>query len=321
MSEKPIEALVASALKDFNSDPDILAGYDLATIDAVNQHTEEKIIIGFTRQLLDLVVKNRLNDVIRLIASKLFITALVREENRLLREKLLKISNLSVSLRKELSEAMKDELTGLPSRRIFNNQFFSELARLRRYDGEIALLFCDIDHFKRINDTFGHEAGDEVLKAVSAVLEKVVPRPTDHLCRFGGEELVACLVNCNLENAQKKAEELREAVAEMKTPYGQITISIGCSHVDNDRLNQMREYPEWQYWFKKCKTDFPKDASFVPDMTAAKLLFAESDGLLYRAKQNGRNRVEIARGSNELAALRQESLHKLSNGNGNGAAK
>ncbi|OGC82278.1 MAG: hypothetical protein A2V81_01955 [Candidatus Abawacabacteria bacterium RBG_16_42_10] len=318
MSDKAIEALVEGALRDFHSDPEILSGYDTVTVDAVNQHAEEKRIVSFTRVLIELVAKNRIKDAVRMMASELFRSALVREENRILRDRLIRITNSVSSLEKQLSQAMKDELTGLPSRRIFNAKLLSELARLQRYEGEVALLFCDIDHFKRINDTYGHEAGDIVLKEVAAVMGKVIPRPTDHLCRFGGEELVACLVNCNLANAQKKAEELRLAVEKIDVPFGKITISIGCSHVDVSRLHQMREFPEWSYWFKKCMTGFPKDPNLIPDMTAAKLLFAEADGLLYRAKKKGRNRVEVTMNPEDLASLRQESLRKIANGDGNG---
>lgn len=319
MSEKPLEALIRSALDNLRKDPEVVADYDAKTIEAVNDHTEEKRMTDFIRHVFGLITKGRVSDAVRALSSELYRSALIREENVLYRTKFRLITKQIEILEKQLSQAMTDDLTGLPSRRIFNAKFVSELARVRRYEGEVALLFCDIDHFKMINDTFGHEAGDEALKLVAQVFKKIFYRSTDHICRFGGEELVVCLVNCDPINAKKKADELRRAVSQIESSYGQITISIGCAHVNQDRLNQMRKYPEWEYLLKKCLKDFPMEPNMVLDMTAARLMFAEADGLVYKAKKNGRDRVELAQNEQELASLREIALQKrLGNGNGSG---
>jgi diguanylate cyclase (GGDEF)-like protein/PAS domain S-box-containing protein len=127
--------------------------------------------------------------------------------------------------------ALHDPLTGLANRRKFMSRYELEEARQRRTGGSLSLLLVDIDHFKRINDTLGHLAGDECLRSIACVLSGKL-RAVDLIARFGGEEFVVLLADTGLEQAIHAAEQLREAVAatNFEGPDGQpisLTVSIG----------------------------------------------------------------------------------------------
>lgn len=168
-------------------------------------------------------------------------------------------------LEAELRElATTDSLTSLPNRRYFLEQLDRELARLQRQGGTTALLMLDIDHFKQVNDTFGHAVGDEVLRHVASLLRTSLRR-TDLAGRLGGEEFALMLPGMSEESAGLFAERLREqvAVSAVDTGRGAVrcTISIGRTFLaKNDRM---------------------------PDAALSR-----ADVALYRAKGNGRNRVE-----------------------------
>jgi diguanylate cyclase (GGDEF)-like protein/PAS domain S-box-containing protein len=106
--------------------------------------------------------------------------------------------------------ALHDALTGLANRRKFLDRFESARARLERHGQPVSLLALDIDHFKRINDEYGHPAGDEVLVAIARVLERNVRR-TDLVARFGGEEFMVLLPDSSIAGAAEAAEKLRAA--------------------------------------------------------------------------------------------------------------
>lgn len=176
------------------------------------------------------------------------------------------------ALQKNLDEARRsaetDHLTGLPNRRAFESVFETELAEAAKHAEPLCIAFCDIDNFKHINDTHGHEAGDRVLKAVAQTLAKISDERC-HVARHGGEEFVILFRGAPLDRAFTCLDEAREAMAERKlvnratdVPFGRVTFSAG--------LAEVGLYP------------FPRDA-----MRAA-------DEALYRAKNNGRNRIEIA---------------------------
>lgn len=157
--------------------------------------------------------------------------------------------------------AIKDGMTGL-----FNHTFMQQLIgdainRSRRSRNPLAILMIDIDFFKGVNDTFGHNAGDEVLMAISRLLTRN-KRTTDYLGRWGGDELILLLTNTNLAGAVTLAEKLRTLVNGHIFPYiKQLTVSMGIG--------------EYQ--------DGDTPASFI----------ARADAALYRAKRAGRNRVAI----------------------------
>jgi diguanylate cyclase (GGDEF)-like protein len=161
--------------------------------------------------------------------------------------------------------ALTDELTKLPNRRHVLT-FADEQLKTARAGGKgFAVLALDIDHFKRINDTYGHDAGDVVLKRVADVCRRAL-RSHDRMGRIGGEEFLVVLPESDATTAAEVAERLRSAVEQIAfddiAPNLHITISIGVT--------------EW-----KSADDFSS-------------IVKRADDSLYRAKEGGRNRVELA---------------------------
>jgi len=159
--------------------------------------------------------------------------------------------------------ASTDELTQLPNRRDFLKRFLDEIARARRYARSLGFLMLDIDHFKEVNDTFGHPAGDKVLAGLSGLLQKEIRR-TDVAARMGGEEFVVLLPEADLKGVIAAAEKFRLGIAEASRSWAPgvpgITVSVGAVHVQCDSPNL--------------------DCSPIID---------EADKCLYRAKRSGRN--------------------------------
>ena len=162
--------------------------------------------------------------------------------------------------------ASHDELTGLLNRRSLNITLGHEFARCQRYHTELSLLMIDLDHFKDINDKYGHAFGDFVLKSFAGRLTNTI-READFAFRFGGEEFVVLLPQTDIKGAIIFAERFREQNSREEfvspTEKAQVTVSIGVS--------SFREYQP------KVQND----------------LIALADKALYRAKENGRNRMEI----------------------------
>ena len=126
--------------------------------------------------------------------------------------------------------AVTDALTGLHNRRYLKERLGEVLARAERHGKPVTAVMCDIDHFKRVNDTYGHVVGDEVIRRVAGVLKTLV-RKIDLVARYGGEEFVLLLDSTDAENARHKAEELRQAISRevFDTDQGpfSITMSFG----------------------------------------------------------------------------------------------
>jgi diguanylate cyclase (GGDEF)-like protein len=126
-------------------------------------------------------------------------------------------------------QAITDPLTGLYNRRFLYEVLPRELARARRKNAPVAVMMIDIDHFKRVNDTYGHEAGDLVLKEIACLIKAAV-RASDVCCRYGGEEIAVVLPEAPIEGAQRRAEALRTAVEKLEIDYpGQKRISVTLS--------------------------------------------------------------------------------------------
>lgn len=159
-----------------------------------------------------------------------------------------------------------DDLTGIYNHRFFIQQLAMEIERQKRYPSPLSLLMIDIDYFKHYNDTNGHLAGDQVLKAISILIQRGV-RQTDIVARYGGEEFSAILINATWEKAMEIAERVRRIISEtnfpneMYQPNGDLTVSIGV-------------------------------ATFAPPVLTLTDLIRKADNALYRAKKAGRNRVE-----------------------------
>ena len=155
--------------------------------------------------------------------------------------------------------ATTDALTGIGNRRWFETKLKEELARARRYGTRLSLIMFDIDRFKKINDTYGHDVGDKVIKEVVRRVRDMV-RESDVFCRVGGEEFVLLLPNTEVGDAMMLAERIRERIEkEPIDPVGRVTISLGVveAHPDED----------------------------------AETLYKRLDAVLYSAKREGRNRV------------------------------
>ena len=163
--------------------------------------------------------------------------------------------------------AFVDGLTGVYNRRYFEQRILEELERASRYAGGLAVLMLDIDHFKRINDEFGHLLGDEVLRQISTILTQQLRR-VDVVCRYGGEEFSILVPQTTGEHALGAAEKLRKVIEDWSFPGvpRPVTVSIGVA-------------------------DFPENGATRDELVKA------ADAALYAAKQAGRNRVLAASAS------------------------
>jgi diguanylate cyclase (GGDEF)-like protein len=165
--------------------------------------------------------------------------------------------------------AVTDQLTGAPNRRLLMREGARIMDQSRRAGRPCACFMLDLDHFKRVNDTWGHQAGDRVLVGVARILEQTL-RASDLAARYGGEEFAVVAPNADADQALALAERIRQAVAaEVFTAEAQtfgITVSIGVAEA------------AWEV---------ERGASLLEDC------LARADEALYLAKQSGRNRVEV----------------------------
>lgn len=174
----------------------------------------------------------------------------------------------NIKLREDLQRySFEDALTGLHNRRFFDDALERDIQLAKRNQSPLSLLICDIDHFKRFNDEFGHDAGDAALQAVANTLQRYF-RGSDIPCRFGGEEFVVLMRDAVLDDAIVKAERLRQAVQALDISYrdeklSHLTISIGISSLSDGEAD-------------------------------AETLLRQADQALYAAKQGGRNQVKSA---------------------------
>ncbi|MDH4227028.1 MAG: sensor domain-containing diguanylate cyclase [Deltaproteobacteria bacterium] len=177
---------------------------------------------------------------------------------------------LEESLRITKDEAMllarTDVMTGLNNRRAFIELFEASFNNARRYKRRLSLMIIDIDHFKPINDNYGHVFGDEVISATGEAMRSAI-RDADMAGRLGGEEFAIAMPETGIEEAKILAERLRQKMSEIKVFFDNIeisfTVSVGVAELENSH-------------------------------TVYNLLLAAADKALYRAKENGRNRVEVA---------------------------
>ncbi|QTF94253.1 EAL domain-containing protein [Halomonas sp. BM-2019] len=189
------------------------------------------------------------------------------------------ISNLKASQRQAEYLATHDALTGLPNRTLFYDHLDLAMAQARRHDSMVALMFLDLDNFKSINDTLGHDVGDELLVQVAARLRDTL-RQLDTLARLGGDEFTLILADATLEGAESIASRL---VEELTRPFIVrehslfVSASIGLAF-------------------------FPDDGHDASALTKA------ADTAMYRAKENGRNRVEVFKPELQARMVKQAKL-------------
>ncbi|MBU32253.1 MAG: diguanylate cyclase [Pseudomonadales bacterium] len=163
--------------------------------------------------------------------------------------------------------ALRDGLTGLLNRRYWESCLEREFARHQRYDNPVSLVIFDIDHFKRVNDTYGHQTGDEVIRETARITSQLV-RETDFAGRYGGEEFVVLLPGTTLDGAAQFAERLRSTIERQQLDYQgsplTFTVSLGV-------------------------------ATLADDMAGYKALLERADKALYQSKEGGRNQVTLSR--------------------------
>ncbi|HVE71810.1 MAG TPA: diguanylate cyclase [Thermoanaerobaculia bacterium] len=170
-----------------------------------------------------------------------------------------------VGLQKQLLElSQTDPLTSLRNRRAFDERLGDAFAHAMRYERPLSLAVVDVDHFKSINDGFGHDAGDAVLRGVAKILGERT-RQSDFVARVGGEEFAVLLPETALFEALQFGEKLRSSIAAESIAGHEVRVSIGVASFPHSQV--------------------PSEAD----------LFRAADQALYRAKMNGRNRVEIER--------------------------
>jgi diguanylate cyclase (GGDEF)-like protein len=175
-----------------------------------------------------------------------------------------------VEMAKQLEELSgRDDLTGIFNRRHFRRTVARAFDHCRRYKRPLSVALIDVDHFKKVNDSFGHQAGDTVLAEVAKRFKRSV-RSSDYLARYGGEEFVVLLPETQLGDAVSFGEKLRAAIASAPVAIAEgealpVTVSVGAASVPYTEFNSASE------------------------------LIRAADQALYRAKRNGRNRVEAER--------------------------
>jgi diguanylate cyclase (GGDEF)-like protein len=178
------------------------------------------------------------------------------------------LSLANIQLREALhNQSIRDPLTGLYNRRYLEETLERETRRAVRAEQGLGVMMLDLDHFKKFNDTHGHDAGDAVLRETASFLLKSV-RAEDIVCRFGGEEFIVILPAADLKTTQARAERIRNRLREMTVLHqgqsvGMVTASIGVA-------------------------ELPQHG------TSPQVLIAAADAALYRAKKEGRDRVITA---------------------------
>jgi diguanylate cyclase (GGDEF)-like protein len=201
------------------------------------------------------------------------------------------------STQEELRREMYDEMTGLLQKKYLQNRFKDMLSMLQReaHDNPslLALMFFDIDHFKKVNDTYGHQAGDSVIAGVGRIVRENFQRESDAAGKYGGDEFVVVMPKCNAFNAALKAENIRKKIEETKfTAFKDnekvefnVTVSIGVLIATLRKFLNANSEKTMEYLVK------------------------QADVLLYESKQKGRNRVsprEIEVGETEAGETEVE---------------
>jgi diguanylate cyclase (GGDEF)-like protein len=194
------------------------------------------------------------------------------------------LSVANIRLREALrTQSIKDPLTGLYNRRFLTETLDREIRRAVRAEQSLGILMLDLDHFKKFNDTYGHDAGDTILRETASFLTNSI-RVEDIVCRFGGEEFVVILPTADLNAAHARAERIRSKLREVTVLHqgqslGMITVSVGV-------------------------------AALPEHGTSPKQLLEAADAALYRAKREGRDRVVNA----EPAPADDAQLHTIGMG-------
>jgi diguanylate cyclase (GGDEF)-like protein len=239
--------------------------YPLIIFAALNK---DEVLAGWRHQsLLSAAIVSLLLGILGLLGYRLI--RLMKQQNHIQNELLSAQDKLIEANRTLELLALEDALTGLANRRQFDLFIQAEMGRAKRSQGSLALLMIDVDHFKRFNDQYGHLAGDECLRTISAIIRENIKRPGDLAARYGGEEFAVVLPGTDYVGAFLVAENIRRAVQHAgiehnESTEGTVTVSLGVS---------------------ACS---PASQESTDDLIDA------SDKALYVAKASGRNMSVIA---------------------------
>lgn len=256
-----------------------MLAYTLKTFSLLptNFVTEYAIQIGSVLEVL--LLSLALADRIKILQDEnQRMQARVNEElEQHVRERTLELERANRKL-EELSTT--DGLTGLKNRRFFNEAFALECKRASRSGDSLSVILIDIDHFKNLNDSYGHLVGDECIKAVADAIARAAFRQTDTKCRYGGEEFVVLMPSTSMEGALRVAGNIQEAIRELLIPFQEnklsLTASLGVATVSSDREDALRDVLE------------------------------QADQALYQAKASGRNAVvAFSRGYNGMGQVKK----------------
>ncbi len=229
---------------------------------------------------LDILIKKiqETDDILEIKKIKTTIlktTIIIKEKTNQLKEKLYKademlklaqekMKKLEREMAKAKEKALYDGLTGVYNRAVFNDRIIKEVKKAKREKRKLSFLMIDIDNFKYINDTYGHQTGDMVLKILANQIKKVM-RDFDFLARYGGEEFAVILTDTGIEIAKKVADRIRKKIENTKILYKKekvpVTVSIGCTELKEDDND--------------------------------KTLIERADRALYEAKNSGKNKVVV----------------------------
>ena len=207
------------------------------------------------KPISEVVLKAKINAMRRLVEMQRALVGVTQELNTANKE----LERLSTT----------DGLTGIANRRFFDQLSLREWQRCERMKKPMSLIMVDVDHFKKYNDTYGHQGGDECLKAVAAQVARAAPRASDLAARYGGEEFVLVLGETTMDGAKWVANHIRQHVAELNIPHtasniGHVSVSCGV-------------------------------ASLMPlEGMSFEILLKIADEALYKAKEQGRNTVVCA---------------------------
>lgn len=190
----------------------------------------------------------------------------LRDENNVVQNLFIyvqDVTEVAVYEHKLVELNLKDGLTGIFNRRYLEVKLREEFGRCKRYGGELSIIMFDIDFFKKVNDGYGHQCGDFILKSVSSRISSII-RNVDYLFRYGGEEFCCMLPETQFDGAMQAAERFRKAIMEMENNYDnsiiKTTISLGVAGLNEE-------------------------------ISSAEMFIKKADEALYRAKREGRNRV------------------------------
>ena len=281
--EKPIVIQNATQDKSFAQDPYILQYQPGSIICVPVQRGNIQGAVYMENNLATDVFSEARIEVLSLLTAQ----AVVALENAELYEQLQHYSHTleeQVAVRtaqlEELNQELKqladtDGLTGLANRRSFDRYLQKVWHRSIRANESLAIILFDVDHFKRFNDTYGHQLGDDCLIEIANAVKAQIQRQTDMIARYGGEEFVVLLPDTDEKGALIVAEALRAAVQALHIPHSQspvcdhVTISLGVATASSDNVNQAAELKPEQ-------------------------IVANADQALYQSKESGRNQVSSA---------------------------